>query len=334
MATDQRPVASLSLDLDNLWSYMKTHGEAGWESFPTYLDKVVPAALDVLDRLGLSITFFIVGQDAALEKNREALHSIVERGMRWEITPSITSPGCTSTIGTESGRRSSGPRRRSSAPPARNPGGFAAPASAGAPISSTCSSGAATSMTPPRCRPTSGRWREPTIFGPRSQRRGKEKEGRAVRELERRPASVKPFFWQLSSGAKILEIPVTTMPVFKVPFHLSYLIYLSGFSAFLMSTYLRMAVLLCRLTKTAPSFLLHPLDLIGCDQVSELAFFPGDGPARRAQGRPVRERAARSVTALPVRQHEYPRGIGLGGSVPPDDDPGRVTPGECGRGLH
>ena len=34
--------ASLSLDLDNQWSYMKTHGDAGWQSFPSYLDTAVP----------------------------------------------------------------------------------------------------------------------------------------------------------------------------------------------------------------------------------------------------------------------------------------------------
>ena len=33
--------ASISLDLDNLWSYLKTQGAPGWESFPSYLDLVV-----------------------------------------------------------------------------------------------------------------------------------------------------------------------------------------------------------------------------------------------------------------------------------------------------
>ncbi len=28
-----KKIASLSLDLDNKWSYMKTHGDAGWETF-------------------------------------------------------------------------------------------------------------------------------------------------------------------------------------------------------------------------------------------------------------------------------------------------------------
>ncbi len=32
---------------------------------------------------------------------------------------------------------------------------------------------------------------------------------------------------------------------------------------------------MCKLTRTQPSFLLHPLDLIGSDHVPALAFFPG-----------------------------------------------------------
>ena len=73
----------------------------------------------------------------------------------------------------------------------------------------------------------------------------------------------------------MLEIPVTTMPIVKVPFHFSYLLFLAGYSETLMMAYLRTALGLCRLTRTEPSFLLHPLDIIGADQVEELAFFPG-----------------------------------------------------------
>ena len=34
--------ASISLDLDDQWSYMKVHGDKGWETFPSYLDIVIP----------------------------------------------------------------------------------------------------------------------------------------------------------------------------------------------------------------------------------------------------------------------------------------------------
>jgi hypothetical protein len=60
-----------------------------------------------------------------------------------------------------------------------------------------------------------------------------------------------------------------------VPFHLSYLIYLARRSTALMDAYLRMAILACRAFGVAPSFLLHPLDFMGSDDVPGLGFFPG-----------------------------------------------------------
>jgi hypothetical protein len=83
----------------------------------------------------------------------------------------------------------------------------------------------------------------------------------------------------------MLEIPVTTMPVFKAPFHLSYLLFLSRFSGLLMSFYLNCAIYLCKMTGTAPSFLLHPLDLIGGDKLTALSFFPGMGLASEEKSR-------------------------------------------------
>ncbi|HEX4778174.1 MAG TPA: polysaccharide deacetylase family protein, partial [Acidimicrobiia bacterium] len=75
-----KKLASLSLDLDNQWSYMKTHGDAGWDSYPSYLDVVVPRVLDLLAARGLRITFFVVGQDAALDRNRDAIASLSAAG--------------------------------------------------------------------------------------------------------------------------------------------------------------------------------------------------------------------------------------------------------------
>ena len=49
-----------------------------------------------------------------------------------------------------------------------------------------------------------------------------------------------------------------------------------------MMGYLRTALAACRATGTEPSFLLHPLDLIGAEQAPALAFFPGmDLPGAR-----------------------------------------------------
>ncbi len=87
--------------------------------------------------------------------------------------------------------------------------------------------------------------------------------------------SLKPYKWKLSNGKKLLEIPVTTMPVFKIPFHQSYLLYISNVSNGLMKLYLRFSIFMCKITGTPPSYLLHPLDLMGADHVPSLAFFPG-----------------------------------------------------------
>src|SRR5882724_4054143 len=76
-----KPLASLSLDLDNEWSYLKTHGDAEWRRLPSYLDTVVPRVMKFLAaRENQRITFFVVGQDAALKKNEEAIASIAHAG--------------------------------------------------------------------------------------------------------------------------------------------------------------------------------------------------------------------------------------------------------------
>ncbi len=84
-----------------------------------------------------------------------------------------------------------------------------------------------------------------------------------------------PYRWGIEGVSNgIIEIPVTTMPVFKIPFHLSYIIYISHVSPILARHYFRLALSLCKITRTAPSLLLHPLDFLGCDDLKELSFFP------------------------------------------------------------
>ena len=86
---------------------------------------------------------------------------------------------------------------------------------------------------------------------------------------------VKPYSWGLPGGGRLLEIPVTTMPLVRVPIHFSYLLYLARYSEAAMLAYIRTASILCRLTGTGLSFLLHPLDFLSAQEVPGLAFFPG-----------------------------------------------------------
>jgi hypothetical protein len=84
---------------------------------------------------------------------------------------------------------------------------------------------------------------------------------------------LRPYRWNSPSG-HLIEIPVTTMPFSRLPIHVSYLIYLSTFSATAALSYFRTALNLCHVTATEPSLLLHPLDFLGCDDESDLSFFP------------------------------------------------------------
>jgi peptidoglycan-N-acetylglucosamine deacetylase len=283
MAPDRRPLASVSLDTDNLWSYLKTHGDAAWEARPSYLPAFLPLALDALDELGLSITFFVVGLDAAAPGNAEGLRAITIRGHE---------------VGNHSYEHEPWlhlyPRARIVDEIARTEAAIEA-ATGQRPIGFR---GPGYSWSPDLLEVLAERGylydasTLPTYLGPLARTyyfwtAKLTPEEKATRRalfgtLRDGLRPVKPYQWRLESGRRLLELPVTTMPVAKVPFHLSYLLYLARFSEALMWGYLRTALTLCRLTGTEPSFLLHPLDLLGGDLAPELAFFPGmDLPTER-----------------------------------------------------
>lgn len=271
-----KPLLSLSLDMDNQWSYMKIHGEEGWESYPSYLDIFVPHVLKVLDELNLKITFFIVGQDAAFEHNHKFLKQIADAGhdianhsfkhetwlhlySKEEMKQEIDSAH--DIIESVTGKAPTG---------FRGPG-FSWSATLLEVLTEKGYAYDASTL--------------PTVIGPLARLYYFSTSNLSKEEKEDRKEifgkfsdgfrKLKPYFWKSRNDQKLLELPVTTMPVFRIPFHLSYLLYISNISTGLMMLYLNIAIFLCKITKTEPSFLLHPLDLIGGDQITSLAFFPG-----------------------------------------------------------
>ncbi len=272
----KKMLACISLDLDDQWSYMKVHGDAGWENFPSYLDVVIPIVLDVLDELEIKITFFIVGQDAAIEKNHKVLRSIVERGHE---------------VGNHSFHHESWLQSYSKEKIEEEI------------INAEEAIFKATGQRPQTFRGPGFSWSNdllmilkkrnyifdasllPTYISPlmrqyyfwKSTLSKEEKESRKelFGSFKEGFYPLKPFFWQFENNQQLLEIPVTTMPFFKLPFHQSYLLYISNVSLGLMKMYFQFAISMCKITGTQPSFLLHPLDLIGADHVPELSFFPG-----------------------------------------------------------
>jgi len=268
-------LASVSLDLDNKWSYMKTHGDAGWETFPTYLPLVVPRILDVFRRLEMPITFFIVGQDAEREENHATLASIAEAGHEignhsFHHEPWLHLYDREQLV--EEFERS---ERAIEACTQRVTRGFRGPGFS--------YSGDVLAMLAERgYRYDASTF--PTFLGPVARayyflHSGLNRQDRAQRKqlfgsFRNGFQSLRPYKWQ-TRPEELLEIPVTTMPWFKVPIHLSYIMYLSCFSTWLAKTYFKSALTFCKWNGIEPSLLLHPLDFMGADDDAQLAFFPG-----------------------------------------------------------
>ena len=271
-----RPLASLSLDADNLWSYQKTHGDAGWDRYGTYLDVLVPRVLEFLAERDLTITFFIVGKDASLPENRESLaalaaagHEIANHSFRhepWlhlyerdELVDELRR--AEEAIEEATGYHTIG---------FRGPGYSLSTTTLEILVERGYRYDASTL---------------PMVIGPLARayyfRTSKLTEEQKAERSELFGSwkdglrSIRPYRWEVGRDA-LTELPVTTLPLGRVPIHVSYLLYLAR-------AYFSSALRLCRLRKVEPSILLHPLDFLGADDVDELAFFPAMGMAGKAK---------------------------------------------------
>ena len=271
-----RPLLSLGIDLDNLWSYMKIHGDPGWEALPTYLDALAEILTGFTKSQGVRMTLFVVGQDAALEKNAQALAALASLGHEIGNHSFLHEPWfhlySRQQIEGEIARAEEAIERATG----RRPKGFRGP-------------GYSYSADTLRVLSARGYLYDcstlPTFLGPLARAyyfwksRGMPAEERAKRKklfggFKDGLQPIRPYRWNVD-GKPLIEIPVTTMPILRIPFHMSYLLYLSRVSRAAALAHLRLSLSLCRLGGVAPSFLLHPLDFLGCDKVKELAFFPG-----------------------------------------------------------
>ena len=269
----KKTIASLSLDLDNKWSYLKTHGDPGWEMFPSYLDTLVPRVLAFLAQRNLKITFFVVGQDAAIEENHGPLkdiaaagHEIANHSFSHEPWFHLESEGkIESEIGSaeEQIMRVTGQR----------PVGFRGPG---------FSFSAATLAVLRRFGYLYDASSLPTYFGFLARSYYFRHSALSPGEREQRAL----LFGSVADGLRplkpyrpggtdgLLEIPVTTLPIVRSPIHVSYILYLSTFSSILAFGYFRAALALCHMVGVSPSLLLHPLDFLGKDDKVGLDFFP------------------------------------------------------------
>lgn len=287
--------ASLSLDLDNLWSYLKTHGDPAWVDYPSYLETVVPHILDLT--AGTSISVFVVGQDAAFEHNRELLGALADAGHEIGNHSFRHEPWIHTYANSEIVDELKAAHEAISSATGMEPVGFRGP---GFSISPTVLATLA-AMDYEYDASTL-----PTWIGPLARRYYFRSTKLSAAQIEERQALfgsltdvAQPnvaYEWETSAGP-LAELPVTTLPAARVPIHVSYLLYLSGYSMTVALAYFEAALLACRLRGQGPSILLHPLDLLGGDEVSDLEFFPG----MQLAGSLKRERTARFINRLAGR---------------------------------
>lgn len=273
-----QPTASVSLDLDNLWSYLKTHGDPGWEKRPSFLKTAVPRLLDLFGEHNLTTTVFVVGADAEREDGAAAVRAIATAGHEvanhsyghepWLHRYSVGALE-DELARTEEALVAAGAPR---------PVGFRGPGF---------------SVTPQLLRLLDERGYSydattlPTWIGPlarayhfRTTATGST--GGHASEADRKElfgpvsdvrAQIRPYRWRGTEA--LVELPVTTMPLLRVPIHGSYLLQLHQMSPRLARTYFSTALRLCLVRGVQPSVLLHPTDVLDRRDAPGMDFFPG-----------------------------------------------------------
>ncbi|GAB2864820.1 polysaccharide deacetylase family protein [Lentzea nigeriaca] len=260
--------ASVSLDLDNLWAYLKTHGDPGWESRPSFLATAVPRLLDVFGEHRLTTTVFVVGADAERDDGAQAVRDVVAAGHEvanhsWGHEPWLhrysRSELEAELVRAEDAIVAAGAPR---------PVGFRGPGY---------------SVTPALLEILAARGYRydastlPTWIGPLARAYHNRTAARGAADdlfggFGKVLAPNTPFRWH---GTGLVELPVTTVPLLRVPIHGAYLLQLHQISPRLARGYFRAALRLCLLTGTTPSLLLHPTDVLSGAEAPGMEFFPG-----------------------------------------------------------
>jgi peptidoglycan-N-acetylglucosamine deacetylase len=283
----EEPLATLSIDLDNLWSYLKTRGDGSWTSFPSFLELVVPRVMRFLADRQQSITWFVVGKDAASGDHRALLAAVAAAGHEIGNHSFLHEPWLHRFPSDRLEEEVARTEQAIEEATGLRPTGFRSPG---------YSLSREVLVTLERRGYRYDASTLPTFMGPLARAfylrnaqlsRGERSERDALfGSFGEGTRPIKPYRWRLDGGG-LVEVPVTTMPLVRTPIHMSYLVYLAERSPALAMYYFKTALQLCRWTGVAPSLLLHSHDFVGADDVPAMSFFPGARLPGRAKMRLV-----------------------------------------------
>jgi peptidoglycan/xylan/chitin deacetylase (PgdA/CDA1 family) len=274
------PPASVSLDLDNLWAYLKTHGDAEWERMPSFLPVAAPRLLALFGEHGVTGTVFAVGADVEREDGAKAVaafaaegHEVANHSYRHEpwlhryshaqledelarTEDAIVAAGAPRPVGF------------------RGPGFSVSPALVDVLAERGYAYDASTlpTWTGPLARAVHNRTAPPGDPG----------RGELFGGFSRVFAPNTAYRWRTAARAGLVELPVTTMPLLRVPIHGAYVLLLHQVSPRLARGYFATALRMCVALGVSPSLLVHPTDVLGAAEAPGMEFFPGMGvPAAR-----------------------------------------------------
>ena len=268
------PPATLSIDLDDLWSYRRSFGLPEADA-PSLLPLAVPRMLEWMHTRGLHCTAFIVGRDAERAEHAPWLQALAAAGHE----PGNHSFGHATDIESWAPERQQADLARAHAAITAAcgvaPRGFRGPSfRASASLLHAVQAmgyGYDASTFPNALAALARRW----------QRRQARALGSAIeladdaygsRATQRLPLTA--YRWALDAGP-LLELPVTTLPLLRWPMHGTYLQHLADRSVPLARAYAAGAAALCAYSGVAPHMLLHATDFIGADDGLPVDFLPG-----------------------------------------------------------
>lgn len=301
-----QPVASLSLDADNQWSYLSIRGVPTWADAASYLPALGPRLLDLVGERDLRVTVFAVGRDAARDDDAAVFRAIAEAGHEIGNHSYRHQPWLHRYTETELEEELGRAEDAIESATGARPDGFRGP-------------GYSLSEATLRVLVRRGYRYDastlPTIVGPiaravyfrtatltAAQRREREYLYGTWSDGLR---PLRPYRWSVGAET-LLELPVTTLPGLRIPIHVSYLLMLSALSEVAARRYLRAALRLCRAVGVEPSILLHPLDLLSGVEAPDLRFFPGmqiPGDVKLARVASYLDVLSQEFRVVPVGEH-------------------------------
>ncbi len=270
-----KKIASISIDLDDKWAFLKTHGDASWEGYPSYLPEAMPIILEFLKKRKCRITFFIIGRDAAFEYNRDFMRSIANAGHEIGNHTFYHDPWIQRYSYQQIDRELRMAEEVIEAATGQIPRGFRGPAFTFSPILLAALKKRQyaydASTFPSILNPLS---RIYFFMSSRLSKEEREQRDLVFGNVKDGFKPLKAYKWSLPEHQSLVEIPVTTFPFLRFPIHMTYILYLGKYSVKFALGYFRLAAEICRVRNIDLSILLSPTDFLGKEDDHGIPFFP------------------------------------------------------------